>query len=105
MDTAKKFKGWEKPSVQYKRIVYKHCLACILLTYALPSMYFRVDFKIKKPFLCCCFTRIVFIELNFTVTFLLIRKTWDHRFVGKVAGWEIVRNGGGDPSNGGMILK
>ena len=28
----------------------------------------------KKPTLCCCFTWIVFIELNFTVAFLLIRK-------------------------------
>ena len=25
----------------------------------------------------------VFIELNFTVTFLLIKKTWDDQFVGK----------------------
>ena len=31
----------------------------------------------KKPTLCCCFTWILFIELNFTVAFLLIRKTWD----------------------------
>ena len=23
---------WEKPSLQYKLIIYKHCLACILLT-------------------------------------------------------------------------
>ena len=34
----------------------------------------RVNLKIKKPTLCCCFTWIVFIELNFTVAFLLIRK-------------------------------
>ena len=47
------------------------------------------------------FSWIVFIELNFTVAFLLIRKTWDDRFAGKVGGWEILRNGGGDPSNGG----
>ena len=39
-----------------------------------------------KPTLCCCFTWIVFIELNFTVAFLLIRKTWDDRFAGKVGG-------------------
>ena len=39
-------------------------------------MYFRVNLKMKKPTLCCCFTWIVFIELNFTVAFLLIRKTW-----------------------------
>ena len=47
----------------------------------------------KKPTLCFCFTWIVFIELNFTVALLLIRKTWDDRFVGKVGGWEILRNG------------
>ena len=66
-------------------------------------MYFRVNLKMKKPTLCCCFTWIVFIELNFTVAFLLIRKTLDDRFAGKVGGggW-----GGGDfkkwrdPSNG-----
>ena len=32
-------------------------------------------------------------EFNFTVAFLLIRNTWDGRFVGKVGGWEILRNG------------
>ena len=47
-------------------------------------MYFRVNLKIKKPTLCCCFTLTVFIELNFTVAFLLIRNTWDDRFAGKV---------------------
>ena len=62
-------------------------------------MYFRVNLKMKKPTLCC-FTWIVFIELNLTVAFLLIRKTWDDGFVGKVGGWEILRNGE-DPSNGG----
>ena len=45
------------------------------------------------------FTWIVFIELNFTVAFLLIRKTWDDGFAGKVGGQEggceILRNGGG----------
>ena len=40
----------------------------------------------KKPTLCCCFTWIVFIELNFTVEFLLISKTWDNKFAGEV-GW------------------
>ena len=57
--------------------------------------------------LCCCFAWIVFIQLNFTVVFLLIRKTWNNGFASKVGGWEILRNGGagGDPSNGGMILK
>ena len=38
----------------------------------------------KKPKLCYCFTWIVFIELSFPVAFLLIRKTWDDRFAGKV---------------------
>ena len=37
----------------------------------------------------------VFIELNFTVAFLLIRKTRDGQFTGKVRGWGILRNGGG----------
>ena len=58
----------------------------------------------KKPTLCCFFTWILFIELNFTVAFLLIRKTWDDGFAGKVEGWGILRNRG-DPSNGEMILK
>ena len=34
----------------------------------------------------------------------LISRTWDDGFAGKVEGWGILRNGG-DPSNGGMILK
>ena len=38
----------------------------------------------KKPTLCHWFTRIVFIEHNFIVAFLLIRKTWDDQFAGKV---------------------
>ena len=67
-------------------------------------MYFRVNLKMEKPVLCCCFTWIVFIELNFIAAFLLIKKTWDDRFTGKVGGWGILRNWG-DPSNGGMILK
>ena len=53
----------------------------------------------KKPTLCCCFTWIVFVELNFTVAFLLIRKTWEVRFAGKVVEWRTLRNRG-DPSNG-----
>ena len=61
-------------------------------------MYFRVNLKMKKPTLCCCFTWIVFIEINFTVavgmTDLPVR--W--------GGSGILRNGG-DPSNGGMIWK
>ena len=55
----------------------------------------------KKPKLCC-FTWIVFIELNFTVAFLLIRKTWDDRFAGKVQGWGVLKmEEVADPSNGG----
>ena len=51
--------------------------------------------KMKKLTLCCCFTWIVFIELNFTVTFLSIKTNWDDRFVGKVRGWGILKNRGG----------
>ena len=40
--------------------------------------------KIKKPMLCCCFTWIVFIEINFTVAFLIMRKTCDYQFASKV---------------------
>ena len=47
-------------------------------------MYFIVNLKMEKPMLCFCFQRIVFIELNFTVAFLLIRKTWDDQFTGEV---------------------
>ena len=43
-------------------------------------MYFRVNLKMKKPRSRGCFTWIVFIELNLTVAFLLIRKTWDDWF-------------------------
>ena len=68
-------------------------------------MCFKVNLNMKKPTLCCCFTWIVFIKLNFTVAFLLIRKSWEDRFASKVGGWGILRNrGGGDPINGGMIL-
>ena len=68
--------------------------------FVIPCMYFRVNLKMKKPTLCCCFTWILFIELNFTVAFLLIRKTQVERFAGTVGGLEIVRNGG-NPSNWG----
>ena len=60
----------------------------------LPSMYFRVNWKIKKPTWCCCFTWIVYIELNFRVEFLLIMKTWGGWFVSKVRRSAILRNGG-----------
>ena len=46
--------------------------------------YFRLNLKTKKPTLCYCFTWIVFIELNFRVVFLLIRKTWDDGFASKM---------------------
>ena len=65
-------------------------------------MYFRVNLKMRKPMLCCCYTWIVFIEPNFTVAFLLIRKTWDDWFPGKLGGCGILRNGG-DHSNGGRF--
>ena len=45
---------------------------------------------------------IAFIEFNFTfhlVAFLVIRKTWDDQFAGKVMGWEFIKKWGG------MILK
>ena len=44
-------------------------------------MYFIINLKMKKPTLCC-FTWIVFIELNSTVAFLLISKAWDGQIVG-----------------------
>ena len=55
----------------------------------------------KKPILCCYFAWIVLIELKFTVAFLLIRKTCEVRFAGKVGGWGILRSGV-DPSNAGV---
>ena len=57
-------------------------------------MHFRVNLKMKKQKLYSWFTWTVFIELNFTVAFLLIRKIWDGQFVGKVGGWKILRNRG-----------
>ena len=74
MNTTKKSNEWEEPSLQYKLIICKRCLACILLIQTLPSMYFTVNFKTKKPKLRCYFTWIVLIELYFTVAFLLIGK-------------------------------
>ena len=62
-------------------------------------MYFRVNLKMKKPTLCCGFTWMKFIQLNFKVAFLLTRKTWD-----EVGGWGILRNrGGGNLSNEGRF--
>ena len=44
--------------------------------FIIPHMYFRVNLQMNKPTLCCCFTWIVFLKLNFIVALLLIRKTW-----------------------------
>ena len=63
-----------------------------------------MNFKMKKPTLCCCFTQIVFIKLSFTIAFLVIRKTWDDRFASKAKKWRIVRNGGIDFEMGGSML-
>ena len=57
-------------------------------------MYLRVNLKMKNPTLCCCFTWIVFIESDFAVAFLSIRKAWDDQFAGKMGGWGILKNGG-----------
>ena len=65
-----------------------------------PTMYFRVNLKMKKPTLYCCFTWIVFIELNFTVAFLLIEETCDDRCAVKVWGWGDFKKWG-DTSNEG----
>ena len=54
-------------------------------------MDFRVNLKMKKSTLCYCFTWIVFIELNFIVAFLLIRKTWNDGLAS-----ELGRGGGGE---------
>ena len=57
-------------------------------------MDFRVNLKMKKSTLCYCFTWIVFIELNFIVAFLLIRKTWNDGLASELGrgGW----GGGGE---------
>ena len=49
-------------------------------------MYFRVNLKRINPTLCCCFTWIVFIELNFTVEMADFPLRWGN--------WGILRNGG-----------
>ena len=63
----------------------------------IPHMYFRMNLKMKKRTLCCCFTWIVFIKLNFTVALWLIRKTWMINLP--------VRWGMGDFKKWGMILR
>ena len=63
--------------------------------FIIPYMHCRVNLKMKKAnVMLLLFYIVVFIELNFTFAFLLIRKTWDDRFVGKVGEWRILRNGG-----------
>ena len=57
------------------------------------QLLLQSELENEKGNLCCCFTWIVLTELNFTVAFLLIRKTWDDKFAGKVWGWWILRNG------------
>ena len=64
-------------------------------------MYLRVNLKMKNPMLCCCFTWIVFIESNFAVAFLSIRKAWDDQFAGKMGGGGGDFKKWGDPNNGG----
>ena len=68
-------------------------------------MYFRVNLKMEKPTLFCCFTCIVFIELNFTVAFLLIRKIWNDPFADKLGGIGDFKKCRGDPINGGNGFK
>ena len=66
----------------------------INIIYLIHSMHFRVNLKMKKPTLFYCFKWIVFIELNFTIASLLIRKTWDDWFAGIMGKWRILINGG-----------
>ena len=56
----------------------------------------------KKPTLCCYFTKILFIELNFKVAFLLIRIAWDDWFAGKVG--EMGLGGGGEEMGGEFLV-
>ena len=86
LDTTKKLKGLEKLCNIY--------MDFINIIYLIPSIYFRVNLKMKKATLCYCFTWILFIEVNFTIASLLIRKTWDDWFASKIGGWGILRNGG-----------
>ena len=63
-------------------------------------MYFRVNLKIKSHHYVVFFTWIVFIELNFTVAFLLIKKAWDDQFSSKVGGGIGDFKKWGDPIHG-----
>ena len=55
-------------------------------------MNFTMNFQMKKPTLCCCFAWIIFTELNFTVAFLVMRKTWEDRFASMMGGWGVLQN-------------
>ena len=70
----------------------------------LQSMYFRVNLNMKKPTLCCYFTKILFIELNFKVAFLLIRIAWDDWFAGKVGEMGLGGGGGGEEMGGEFLV-
>ena len=61
--------------------------------FIMPHMYFRMNLKMKKPTLCCCFTWIVFIKLNFTVALLLISNTWMTDLPVRCGGWRILNGG------------
>ena len=70
--------------------------------FIMPHMYFRVNLKMKKPRLYCCFTWIVLIKLNFTVALLLISNTWMTDLPVRCGGWEMGDfKKWGDHSNGG----
>ena len=58
----------------------------------------------KKPTLCCYFTKILFIELNFKVAFLLIRIAWDDWFAGKVGEMGLGGGGGGEEMGGEFLV-
>ena len=61
-------------------------------------MYFRANLKMKKDVVAYVVVLheqyLLNFEFNFTVAFLLIWKTWDDKFAGKVGGWRILRNRG-----------
>ena len=63
-------------------------------------MCFRVNLKWKSQH-CDGVLHNLFIKLNVTVAFLLIMKTWDELFAGKVEDGDFKKwGGGGNPSNG-----
>ena len=62
-------------------------------------MYFSVNLKMEKPMLCCCFTWIVFIKLNFSCI-SVNKKNLGWPIYQYGGGWEILRNGGGGRGGG-----